>query len=293
MLVWYPLRWMVEALPAGTAFGVLKKMGDLHFAVGRGKKALVVRNLGRLKERGLAAEAGERDAREYFRNHYADRLCIFIFPGFRSREIEKTIEIEGLHHLDAALAGGKGVILVHGHFGPVHVPLVVLARLGYKMKQIGLPSDDGLSWVGRKVAFRLRLKYEAMIPAEIMKADSFLRKAFKWLNSNGVIMVTGDGTGTHNRLGRHVNLPFLGSHREFPLGPTALAEKTGAALIPLFIVPGERKLYRIVIEPPLSSAQKGEAGRLDLTTQFTRRLEQYIIRHPGYMHFLDRMERGT
>lgn len=289
LLVWFPLRWLIVILPVRLGIAALRTMGDMHYALSRGNRAQFLENLARIKGRD---NKDSSYVREYFRNHYIDRLLIFIFPKFGAKEVRRFIEIEGIEHLNNALERGKGVILIHGHFGPVHLPLVSLARLGYGMKQIGLPSDEGLSWVGRNVAFRLRMKYEAKIPAEIIKADSFLRGAFKWLNSNGIIMITGDGSGTENRVGRHEVFEFFGKKVMFPLGPAILAEKTGAALLPMFIEPGEKKLYKVIIEEPLTSENTGSERAAEITGKFVRRLESHIFQYPGYMHFLDRFSPG-
>ena len=290
LIVWYPVRWIIIMLPVPAGIAVLRTMGTIHFIVSSGKRALIRNRLALLQAKGLVIGNIDQHAREYFRNHYVDRLIIFLFPKFDRTAVDRLVEFEGLENLDSALAKRKGVILMHGHFGPVHIPLVALARLGYRMKQIGLPSDEGLSWVGKKVAFRLRLRYESMIPAEIIKADSFLRPAFKWLHDNGAIMVTGDGTGTDKLIGRQFTGRFLGSPLSFPLGPALLAGKTGAAVLPLFIVPGEKKVYRIIIEPPLHSDRQGDDNAVDIGTQFIQRLEYHAARHPGYLHLLDRPE---
>ena len=273
---------------------MLSAFGDIHFSLSKVGKTLLLKNLALLQKDKPAGTGASMAAsvREYFRNHYVDRLLIFVFPKFRVRDVEGLVEMDGLEHLDEALKHGKGVVLVHGHFGPVHLPLVVLARLGYRMKQIGLPSDEGLSWIGRNVAFRLRLRYEAKIPAEIIMADGFLRSAFRWLHDNGVIMITGDGSGTEKRVGRYEIFSFFGRKVLFPLGPAILADKTGASILPMFIVPGERKRYRIVIERPLTSSGKGEESIKAVTGQFIERMEYYVSRFPGWMHFLDRVMVG-
>lgn len=286
LFVWFPLRWLILLLPVSWGIALLRTMGDVHYSFSRGKRGLLRDNLSRLK--GYSAAGDEKPIREYFRNHYIDHLLIFILPMFGAKEIEKFIEIEGLESLDKALEKGKGVLLIHGHFGPVHLPLAVLARLGYRMKQIGFPSDEGLSWVGRNVAFRLRLKYENKIPAEIIKADSFLRPAFKWLDENGVIMITGDGTGTETRIGKHKVFNFFGQPVMFPLGPAILGQKTGAEILTVVILPGEKKLFKIIIGKSITTDYSGDDGIQDRTQQFIKRLEGYINRYPGYMHFLDR-----
>lgn len=291
LFVWYPVRWLLTVLPFFTGLKVLRMMGDIHYALSKGKRAFLLEKIGiLLPDSGFK----EREAavRDYMRNHYIDRLLIFLFPKLDKRTIEGFLEFSGIENLDKALERGRGAILVHGHLGPVHVPLVVLSKLGYGMKQIGLPSDDGLSWIGKNVAFRLRLKYESKIPAEIIKADSFLKVAFKWLNSNGIIMITGDGSGTQRRLGKHGEFRFFGKRILLPLGPAILSEKTGAALIPMFVMPGERKPYRVVIEEPLSSTLEGEEKIRELTEKFASRLEHHIRMRPGFMHFLDRFHAG-
>jgi len=295
LLVWYPLRWLVVALPVRAGIFVLGSMGDLHYALARGRKSLLLENIRRMNLPG-GDDGGRREreaVREYFRNHYIDRLLIFIFPKFDVAAVGRFVEIAGLEHLDRALERGRGAILVHGHFGPVHLPLVALARLGYRMKQIGLPSDEGLSWVGRKVAFRLRLRYEGRMPAQIIHAESFLRPAFTWLKENGILMVTGDGSGTEKIVGRQSLSSFFNQPVLFPLGPSLLAGKTGAAILPLFITPGAHKAYRIVIEEPLTTDRTGDDGAAEMTCQFVRRLEAHVAEHPGSMHFLDRFNTGN
>ncbi|MBF0555362.1 MAG: lysophospholipid acyltransferase family protein [Nitrospirae bacterium] len=289
LIVWYPLRWTVEELPVASGLRLLNKMGELHFALSRGKAAILRENLSRFMTIDDAQKS--KIIKEYLKNHYVDRLAIFLFPKFHTHQVEQTIDFEGLEHLNTALKKGKGVILVHGHFGPVHIPLVALARLGYKMKQIGLPSDDGLSWIGRHVAFRLRLRDEAKIPAEIVNAESFLRPIFLWLKEGGVVMVTGDGSGTQKHVGRHDVFDFLGHKVLFPLGPAILAEKTGAEILPLFVTQGQMKPYKIIIAAPL--VEPGEPRDIHtITKRFIKELEGKIKNYPAYMHFLDRFKFG-
>jgi KDO2-lipid IV(A) lauroyltransferase len=264
-------------------------MGDVHQVLSPGKAHALSGLLDELL--GPCEETFKRRAiQEYFRNHYVDRLMIFIFPHLTRADLEEWVilEGEGRSYLDEALAKQKGVVLVHGHFGPIHLPLVALSLWGYRMKQIGLPSDEGLSWVGRHVAFRLRCRYEAKLPAEVLYARSFMRPAFRWLGENGVIMVTGDGTGTEEQVGKHADFPFLGRQIPFPLGPASLALKTGAELLPLFIRPGDGGGYRIEIEEPIRAEGSNEEKILKMTGRFVELLEGQVRACPGYMHFLDR-----
>jgi KDO2-lipid IV(A) lauroyltransferase len=264
-------------------------MGDAHRRLSRGKPELLLENLRRIRP-DADPEYQARAVREYFRNHYVDRLCIFLFPRMDADAVRRLVEFEGLERLDAALEQGRGAVLAHGHFGPVHVPLVALARLGYPMKQIGMPSDEGLSWIGRRVAFRLRLKYEARIPAEIVNADRFMRPVFQWLQQGGAVMVTGDGRGpAGKRMGAHALFNFFDQPVMFPLGPARLAQKTGAALLPLAVLPGRDAPFRVVVGEPLNTRGKPESA----VRQFVRWHQANVAAHPGWMHFLDGFKPGA
>ncbi len=314
--VWYPLRWLLTALPPAAGFAVLRCLGDLHAAASSGAREAVRPALATLATTTTAPppttatiaapheynETGETDelpdtrvdavAREFLRIHYMDRLGIFLYPRLDATAARRLIRFDGLERLDAALAQG-GAVLVHPHFGPAHVPLVALARLGYPMQQIGLPSDEGLSWIGRHVAFRLRLVYEGKIPADIVRADGLLKPVFNHLRNHGAVMVTGDGVGTGRRLGRHVTLPLFGVPYAFPTGPYTLAAKTGAALLPLIIVPAETgdaaegRRFHVVIGESLAPSDPEAAARA-----FAAWLQAHIAARPGWWRFLDRFGPG-
>jgi len=291
LVVWYPLRWLILLLPVRMGILLLRTLGDIHYGISPRKRAQLSENYRRLNPDATSFSAIRHVTRAYLRNHYIDHLMIFIFPRMGPDEVAKYIEFEGLNHLNQALASNRGAILVHGHFGPVHLPLVCLSRIGYPMMQIGMPSDEGLSRIGRTVAFRLRMKYESLMPAAIIHARTFLRPVIRWLNQNGVVMITGDGTGTAEHVGRYDVFDFLGHRVSFPLGPALMSIKAGSMLLPLFIVPGNKKMYRIIIEPPICGGGEPVDSR-PIVQKFIRRLEYYIQCWPGYMHFLDRFELG-
>ncbi|MGX9728800.1 MAG: LpxL/LpxP family acyltransferase [Candidatus Electronema sp. VV] len=289
LIVWYPVRGMLRLLPAASGFALLQRMGDLHYQSAPGKRRQLADNLRRM---GIPPERHEQAARAYLRNHYVDQLFPLIAPKLTAANIGSFLSVSGLSRLDAALRNKKGVVLVHGHFGPAHLPLAGLALMGYPMKQIGNPSDKGLSWIGRNVAFRLRMRYERRMPAEIIRADAFLRPVFAALKQNQVVMITGDGSGTEEEFGRQEDCLLLGQPVRLPLGPAILARKTGAALLPLFLLPGQETPFAACIGEEISSPLPGLEGAAACARSFAAQLEQRILQEPGWMHFLDRFQPG-
>ncbi|MCI5209274.1 MAG: hypothetical protein D3910_10875, partial [Candidatus Electrothrix sp. ATG2] len=48
LIVWYPLRWFLLAMPPKIALGTLRLMGDLHYGAAKGKRRMLSENLLRM-----------------------------------------------------------------------------------------------------------------------------------------------------------------------------------------------------------------------------------------------------
>ncbi|MBI5740241.1 MAG: lysophospholipid acyltransferase family protein [Nitrospirae bacterium] len=290
LVIWYPFRWFLRLVPVVRAYTLLGFMGDVEYVLSSGrKKSLLLANL----KRGLGTvdrSEGEFAGiiRRYLRNHYINQLQIFIFPRLNSSNLTSVHIFEGIEHLDDSLKRKRGSILLHSHFGPTQLPLHALGILGYQAVQVGLPTADGLSLIGRHVSFRLRVRYEAKIRARIVPATSFLRPLFEALKNNGVVFMTGDGAGGNKFLGKVSVEEFLGGKAPFTLGANILSDKTGAAVLPMFTIP-EGSGYKTIIHPPVTSGAEGWA-RMD---GFAGLLESYIKRYPYLWHFWDEYDKRT
>ncbi|MBI5789570.1 MAG: lysophospholipid acyltransferase family protein [Candidatus Schekmanbacteria bacterium] len=292
LIVWYPLRWLIKAIPVKQGLAVFRTMGDIHSGLSENKRNVVIRNLKTVLGDKLSDHELSGIAANYFRNHYVNQLQIFLFPKLNRNNLEKIHRFKGLENLDQALKKGNGCILLHPHFGPAQLPLCALGILGYPVIQLGLPTDEGLSFVGRKVAFRLRMKYEGKIPAKIIMATSFLRPVMECLQNNGVLMMTGDGAGGGKFVGKFIPVKFLGKNVLFPLGAATLAQKKGAPLLPMFTIMKETGGYETIIHKPINLASNGQdINPVEANTaKFARLMEDYVYKYPYLWHFWDEME---
>lgn len=292
VIVWYPFRWFLSLLSLKTGFALMRSLGNIHWLLSPGKRKLVERNMGEAEALAGGGRAIPAAARRYLQTHYINQLLIFFFPRFNPDSLSRIHRFEGLAVLDETLARNRGVVLVHPHFGPVHLPLFHLGLLGYPVNQLGaLRKPAGLSRIGEKVSFRLRDRYERMIPARIIPRGVFLRPVFQHLGDNGVLLITGDGAGRGDFFGAHAEFPFLGRKMLFPLGPARLAGKTGASLLALFTTEedGEgRYLTRIESLGRTGDGPDPEAA----TASFVERFEEHLGRNPHLWHFWDEFVPG-
>lgn len=232
----------------------------------------------------------------YLETHYIGQMIIFLFPRLTINNIERVHTFQNLDIIKEELRNNRGCILIHAHFGPAHLPLFHLAIAGYPIMQMSyLREPENLSAIGRMISFRLRERYEKKIPAKFTQVNQFLRPAFTHLKENGLLMITGDGTGMGEFRGRFVPFPFLGHSMPFPIGPALFANKTGASLIPMFTVRDARcRRFVTVIEEPLQTVTKfGEKDDPIVTTnKFVTLFESYIKKYPYHWHFWDEFEKG-
>jgi KDO2-lipid IV(A) lauroyltransferase len=228
-------------------------------------------------------------ARKYFEIHYLDRLHIFLYPKLANvNRLDKIVSFENIDALDRVIKDGRGALIVQPHFGPVQITLLSLALFGYDPLQIGYPTDKGLSRIGRFVAFKHRLRYEAVLPAPIVPANRHLGNVYRHLTKGGVVLTTGDGAGGGVFLGEQEVFNFLGIERRFPLGPATWAIKTDAAYIPTFILPQGHKKFKIIFEDPIEGIYDNiEKDRVYLTERFIAIAQDYIIKYPHCWHFWD------
>ena len=293
LIVWYPLRWIISALPIAGALKAMAVLGKVHYLTAAAKRHLLMENLEVLGGAGIQPSLLVNATQQYFETHYVSQLLVFLFPRLNSTNISSIHTFAGLQKLDRELSRGKGCILLHAHFGPVHLPLFDLGLKKYNVKQIGyLRKPEGLSRIGERVSFRMREQLERLIPAEIVQANRFLGSAFKHLKKNGILMMTGDGTGRGEFIGNFKPFTFLGQRMLFPVGPAKLANRTESSIIPIFTIRVRSShQYLTIIEDPLACDPR-EADETEITARFLQIFELYIKRYPGLWHFWDEFRKG-
>ena len=133
--------------------------------------------------------------------------------------MRRDLRVEGLEHLAAAREGGRGVIVISGHFTTLeiaarlmcdHAPLAGMYR----------PHDQGaMEWAVK----RGRLRY-----AEHMFTREELRPALKHLKQGGLLWFAPD---QDTRRGESVFVPFFGRPAHSLTSTHQLARLSGAAVI--------------------------------------------------------------
>jgi len=187
----------------------------------------------------------------------------------RGREV-----VEGLEHLQAARAGGRGVIIVSGHF----VTLELAARLMCEHAPLAgmyRPHDGAaMEWAVR----RGRLRY-----ASAMYTREELRPAIRHLKQGGLLWFAPD---QDTRRGDSVFVPFFGQQAYSLTSTHQLARLSGAAVMGFAHVRHDDGHYTLRLTPVFDDFPSADATTD--TARVMREIETMIRAAPGQYLWIHR-----
>ena len=228
-LVLLPLRWQ---LVVGEGLGVL--FGRLS----RRRRHIVAVNL-RLCFPEWSEEQREKMLWDHFRAGGAGLLEAAFAWWASDRRLRGIYRIEGLEHLEAALANGRGVLLLSAHL----TTLELLGRLllqEHPMAVMYRPHEN-------PVVERMFSGNRGRHALRAIRRDD-VRSALRALRDNLPIWYAPD-----QRMGgkNSVMVPFFGVPAGTSTATHRLARATGAQVVPFFGVREASGHYRLILKPAL------------------------------------------
>lgn len=210
-------------------------------------------------------------AKKCFKNLGKTVVEFMQFSHINPEQIQKCVSFEGIQHVENALAKGKGAIILTGHFGNWELLAAsisaAVAPLSPIVRELRSPRLNAL--VSR---YREKAGYTTI------DRDTGVRQALRCLKRNELLGIVADVDTTVNG----VFVDFFGRPAYTPYSPVAFALKTGAAILPSFIVRQPDGRHRAIIEPPLS-LERCDVKEKELvfnTQKFTKIIESYIRKNP-------------
>ncbi len=197
----------------------------------------------------------------------------------RTTDLRDRLTITGQEHIAAARHRGRGVILITGHFGYWELLGATVALLGYPItvvaKKLHNPAVNRLMHAGRE---RLGMAVTSM-----ESAPSAIFKALRRNQCVGLIADQDAGPGG-------VFVEFLGTRASTYQGPALFALRTGAPIVPCFIIRSGPEQHHVCFESPIDAISTGdESADIARTTQaYTEVLTRYIMNYPDHWFWVHR-----
>jgi len=271
-------QFIVLLLPLNLGYKLAVFFSDVHYIFADKDRMAVRENL-----KVIFPEKSEREIRRIrirmFRN-FAKYLVDFLrFSKLDSEYIKRNIKIENIHYINEALSNGKGVITLTAHLGNWELGGVVIALLGYPFWAVALPHK--YKKIDNFFNFQRRSKGVRVIP--LGKA---VRSCLNVLKENEIVALVGDRDFTE----KGVVIDFFGRSTFFPEGPAAFSLKTGAIIVPGFMVRNEDDSFTLKMEKPLGYIPTYDKDKdlIRLIERYKITIENYIRKYPDQWYMFRR-----
>jgi KDO2-lipid IV(A) lauroyltransferase len=292
LVYWYPLRFCIRFIPLSWIYRFGKIGGSLLFLISKQKRLILSDEMRHIFP-DLSTRSVDDLVKDSFANYCMSELEVLLYPEINKEYISKHISMEGVEHLEKALSHGSGVLLLQAHFGAFQMVLPILGHCGYVINQISASASLWKSHATsaiQKIALDKKAQYENRLPIKHFPVGNIPRPLFMALRRNEIVGITSDGGAAR----KTVEVRFLGRKANFPQGVADLALKTGAVIVPVFIITEKNLFHRLVFHPP--PGKKNHPDPSDEATaimqDFADILSDYVRRYPhhyGYTMCLRRV----
>jgi phosphatidylinositol dimannoside acyltransferase len=274
------VQWLMERLPRPLAYALAIVIARFAYLFARGARLALEENL----RAGLPQVSG-RELRlitwNNFRNHskaYADLMRL---PRARVEELQPLLHVEGMEHLEAARAYGRGVLVVSAHMGSWEVAAAIWSATIAPVSLFAeeLEPRELLDWY-RRTRARLGI---SVLPLN----RAGLKQVIKALEAQEMVVTAID----RDILGTGLVMDFFGRPARIPEGPAAIALHKGTPLLPVCVYRLPDDSYQAVGYPPIVAEPTGNRNE-DLrrvTRQLVAHLEEIIRAHPDQWHMPHRI----
>jgi KDO2-lipid IV(A) lauroyltransferase len=206
-------------------------------------------------------------AREVFINFGKYLIEFFRFSLLKKEDYGHFIKIKGLEHIDKALKENKGIIVLSAHIGNWELGGVLMAMLGYPLFAVALPHRHN-----RVNAF-FNAQRECLGMKVVPSLGVAVRRIFEALKTNHIVALVGDRDFANG--GK--KMPFLGDSKIIPKGPAVLSIRTGAAIIPGFVIRQAGDTHILEFSEPVPPSTNED----QILSVCTRIIEEKIRQYPG------------
>jgi len=267
-------QYIALLLPLRIVYKIAVFISDIHYIFAARDRRIVKENL-----KAIFPEKSDREICRIririFRNFAKYLADFFRFSKLDTEYIKRNIKVENIGYLNEALSQGKGIIIVSAHIGNWELGAAVIALLGYPLWVVALPHK--YSKVNNFFNFQRESKGVKVIP--LGKA---VKQSLVVLKENKILALVGD----IDFAGKGIVLDLFGRPTIFPQGPAALSIKTGAAIVPGFMLRNDDDSFTFKFEKPLApappmpaDAEFKDSALMEFTKKYKIILEDYILKY--------------
>jgi KDO2-lipid IV(A) lauroyltransferase len=256
-------------------------LADVGFYLFRGFRMRSLKNVGLALGEKLTTAQVEEIVRKSLQNFFRDFVEIAVALVISAEKLRAEIPIEGRENLDAALSKGHGVIVLSAHLGNFFLLGTRLSTAGYATSVLINPPRN------RRFAkfmndYRLKVRQKTIHARPRREA---LRELGQVLRANELAVVIADEYRRNNG----IHMPFFGHTVLARRGPATLALRTGAAVVPVYLIHDKNHGLKMIVESELHliRTDKDKGAIRENTLRMTQWLEKTVRAYPEQWNWMN------
>lgn len=277
---------IVKIMPSSWLYGFANSLAWFAYKILRRQRANAVESLDIAFGREKSKKEKEDIAKDCF--VFMARSGVELISLMdKPQALKKQVSLEGKENLVAALAQGKGVILVSAHFGNFPLMLAKLSLEGYKSAGIMRYMRDKKIeefFLSKRKRLGIRTIYS-------QPRRACVEESIRSLRDNEIVFIPID----QNFGEAGVFVDFFGRKAATATGPIILAQRTGAIILPSFIVRQSDDKHKIIFDKPFVLKQSSDDKETILINiqRLTNIIESYIRKYPAQWSWIHRRWKST
>lgn len=218
----------------------------------------------------------EEQVRSVFRHFAMYLVDFFRFTKLTAKNIRRLVRLEGMERVEEALRSGRGAVGVTAHLGNYELAGAVLALVGFPVHALVFTHQNPrVDRFFRRQRTRVGVHG---IPVDGKNLKGLFQASLSALQQNAILGMVAD----RDFFDHGLEMPFFGRTVKIPRGPAAFSIRTGAPIVPCFLIRERDGSYCFRVERPITVPQgvpREEAVR-QMTEECVEVMSRYIRQYP-------------
>lgn len=272
---------IINLLPENSSLWMGRRLGNVMYYLDLEHRKIALQNLhiafGHEKSEGEIRSIAKRN----LQNLGMMAIEFFRLPKMNVEAFQGKVNIEGLEIYKKALNNKKGILLLLSHFGNWELMGLMSKFLGSSIAVIARPMKKN------KRVDRLVTQIRNGTGLEVISTEKASRKVMRVLSQNRMVGILIDQRAKRSE---GIWVDFFGKKAPSTPALAVLAMRTGAPVLPVFMVRNGYRKHRLLIKEPLQLADTGNIKKdVETNTQLMNQtLESMIRQYPDQWFWVHR-----
>ncbi len=275
------LSFLINLLPENVALWIGRGLGRAMFYLDMEHRRVALRNLDIAFGREKAKEELQAIAKKSFENLGMMAMEFFRISNLDIETFKKKVRVEGLEKALKVLDENRGALLLLGHFGNWELMALMSKVIGRPIMVIAKPIKRN-PWL-----YRWILKSREKIGLIVIPPKNATQRVLHALSENQIVGILFDQRGKRSH---GIWADFFGRKVPTTPGLAVMALRSGAPVIPVFMIREEGGRHHLFIKEPLELIRTGDfRSDVEANTQlFNQTIESIVRQYPEHWLWIHR-----